>query len=126
ARDRQITRIADPDQPVTPPAEWTVAGRAMRKPNGAEFVTGSHRFAADMALPGMVVGKVLRPPAFRARLEEVDAGAAEGIPGVTVVRDGDFVGVVAPNAQAAERAIEALKARWQTELQVSSPELFDD
>ena len=125
ARDRQITRIADPDQPVTPPAEWTVAGRAMRKPNGAEFVTGSHRFAADMALPGMVVGKVLRPPAFRARLEEVDAGAAEGIPGVTVVRDGDFVGVVAPNAQAAERAIEALKARWQTELQVSSPELFD-
>ncbi|MCW5841760.1 MAG: molybdopterin-dependent oxidoreductase [Caldilinea sp.] len=125
ARDRQITRIADPDQPVTPPAEWTVAGRPMRKPNGAAIVTGSHRFAADMVLPGMLAGKVLRPPAFRATLEALDTDAAGHLPGVTVVRDGDFVGVVAPDELAATRAIDALRARWQTALQVSSPELFD-
>ena len=125
ARDRQITRIADPDQPVTPPAEWTVAGQPMRKPNGAAFVTGRHRFAADMALPAMLAGKVLRPPAFRATLESLDTRAAEQLPGVIVVRDGDFVGVVAPNEAAAVRAGDALKARWQTELQISSPELFD-
>ncbi len=125
AHDRQITRIADHGQPVTPPAEWTVAGKPMRKPNGQAFVTGTHRFATDMALPGMYAGKLLRPPAFRSQLETLDARDAEAMPGVTVVREGDFVGVVAPDALTATRAINALKARWQTELQVSQAELFD-
>ena len=125
ARDRCIVRIADPERPLTPPADWIVAGQPMRKANDQAFVTGQHRFAADMTLPGMLVGKVLRPPAFRATLLELDASAAQAIADVTVVQDGDFVGVAAPDELTAARAIAAIRARWQTELQVSQPELFD-
>ncbi|MEI2776498.1 MAG: molybdopterin cofactor-binding domain-containing protein [Tetrasphaera sp.] len=86
ARDRRIVRIVDPEQPVTPPADWTIAGQPMRKANGQAFVTGQHRFVADIALPGMLVGKVLRPPAFRATLQELDASAAAAMADVTVVQ----------------------------------------
>ncbi len=48
----------------------------------------------------------------------------EAIDGVTVVRDGDFIGVTAPNEQIAERAIEALQAKWKTKPQISNNELF--
>ena len=51
----------------------------------------------DVERPGMLRGKVLRPPAFGARLASLDTSQAEAMPGVKVVRDGDFVGVVAPN-----------------------------
>ncbi len=125
ARDRRIVRIADPMQPVTPPAAWRIAGKPMHKPDAQAFVTGRHRFTADLALPGMLVGKVLRPPAFRATLLELDASAAAAMPGVTVVHEGDFVGVTAPDELTAVRAIDAIRARWQMELQVSQPELFD-
>jgi isoquinoline 1-oxidoreductase len=63
----------------------------------------------------MRVGKVLRPPAFGARLRALDSAAAEAIPGVQVVREGDgsgLVGVVAPDELTAERALLALRAQW--------------
>src|SRR5262249_50211335 len=69
---------------------------------------------SDVKRPGMLFGKVLRPPAFKATLVSVETRAAEALPGVAVVRDGSFVGVVAPTEQAAERALAALKAEWKT------------
>jgi nicotinate dehydrogenase subunit B len=95
-------RIADPAQPVTPPAAWTIAGQPMHKPDAQAFVTGRHRFTTDLTLPGMLIGKVLRPPAFRATLLEVDVSAAAAMPGVTVVHAGDFVGVAAPDELTAD------------------------
>jgi isoquinoline 1-oxidoreductase len=47
------------------------------------------------------------------------------MPGVHVVRDGDFVGVTAPTEQEAERALKALKAEWKTSPQISSKDLFE-
>jgi nicotinate dehydrogenase subunit B len=112
-------------EPVTPAEHWTIAGRSVPKVDGRTFVTGSHRYTSDQRLPGMLYGKVLRPPAFRATLLSVDTRAAEAMDGVVVVRDGDFVGVAAPEERAAAQAVEAIRARWRTELQVSHPELFD-
>jgi nicotinate dehydrogenase subunit B len=125
ARDRRIVHIADPERPLAPPADWVVAGQPMRKIGGQAFVIGRHRFAADMTLPDMLVGKVLRPPAFRATLHALDSSAAQTMADVTVVHDGDFVGVTAPDELTATHAINAIRARWQTEMQVSQPELFD-
>jgi nicotinate dehydrogenase subunit B len=125
ARDRYILRIADDSQPVTPPAAWTTAGQSVPKTDGRAFVTGEHQFATDIRLPGMLYGKILRPPAFQATLDRFDADAAEALEGVTVVREGDFVGVTAPDELRAERALEAIRASWRTILQVSQPELFD-
>ena len=125
ARDRQIRRIAAEDTPVTPPADWAVAGQSAAKADGHAFVVGTHEFASDVTLPGMLYGKVLRPPAFGAVLQSLDTRAAEALDGVAVIREGDFVGVVAPDEHTAAKAVDALRPQWRTELQVSQPELFD-
>ena len=66
-----------------------------------------------MKRPGMLYGKVLHPPSFGATLVSLDASAAEAMPGVKVVRDGDFVGVAAPDPDTAAKALAALKAQWK-------------
>jgi len=60
----------------------------------------------------MMFGKVLRATGFNATLVSVDTSAAEKMPGVKLVRDGDFIGVVAPDAYMAEQAIAAIQAKW--------------
>lgn len=125
ARDRQLLRIADEAAPVTPPEAWRVAGESAAKVDGGAFVTGRHAYASDVALPGMLFGKVLRAPAFQAELESVETQAATALEGVTVVQEGGFVGVTAPDELTAARAIDALRAKWRTTLQVSQPEVFE-
>ena len=46
----------------------------------------------------MLYGKVLRPPSFGATLVSLDSSMAQAMPGVKVVREGDFVGLTAPDA----------------------------
>ena len=72
----------------------------------------------------MLVGKVLRPPSFKATLVSVKTAEAEALPGVTVVRDGDFVGVAAPSEREAENALDAVQAEWRETPQPSAKELF--
>jgi isoquinoline 1-oxidoreductase len=117
---------AIPDQvPETPPAEWRVVGHPTPKVDAASVVTGQKRFASDLKRPGMLHGKVLRPTAYRATLKSLDTAAAEAMPGVTVVHDGDFVGVVAPSEEVATKALEAIRAEWEAQPLVKPEELFD-
>jgi isoquinoline 1-oxidoreductase len=109
---------------TTPADKWTVAGTSVPKADGRAYVTGAHQYCSDIRREGMLFGKVLRPAAIKATLASIDAKAAEAMPGVTVVRDGDFVGAVAPTAHAAAEAVAAIKAEWKTVPQVSSEELF--
>ena len=113
------------EDPVTPATEWKIAGRPIHKIGGRDFVTGRHRYPADLKRPGMLYGKVLRPIAFGATLASVDLSAAKAMPGVVAVRDGDFIGVAAPDELTAKRAAAAIKAEWKTTRQSSSRELFD-
>ncbi|HEU4419272.1 MAG TPA: molybdopterin cofactor-binding domain-containing protein, partial [Planctomycetota bacterium] len=94
-------------------SEWQVCGRDLPKAAGRAMVTGAHRYPSDIVRPGMLHGRVLRPSAFGAKLKSLDDKAAAAMPGVTVVRDGDLTGVVAPTAHAAERAVAALVASWE-------------
>ena len=75
----------------------------------------------------MLYGKVLRPPSYGAKLTEIDLAPAKAIDGVVVVRDGDFVGVAAPNTHVAKRAIAELEktAKWEPAPHPSSAKLFD-
>jgi isoquinoline 1-oxidoreductase len=100
--------------PVAAAASWKVAGAPTPKVDGRDFVTGAHRYASDMTRPGMLYGRMLRAPQFEAALTSLDAAKAEAVAGVKVVRDGDFVGVVAPDAYTAQRAVKALadSAKW--------------
>jgi nicotinate dehydrogenase subunit B len=101
------------EDPLIAPADWTVAGKPIGKVDGRDFVTGRHKYVSDMKLPGMQYGKVLRPESFGATIASIDVSAAQSMPGVAVVRDGDFVGVTTPDPQTAERALKAIKVEWK-------------
>ena len=104
-------RVVGEDAPTTPADKWTTAGTSVAKVDGRAFVTGATRYASDVKRPGMLVGKVLRPPSFKATLVSVKTADAEALPGVTVVHDGDFVGVAAPSEHEAEEALDAASGR---------------
>ena len=110
---------------VTPPDKWQVAGTSVPKVNAREFVTGKHKYASDHKLPGMLYGRVLRAPSFNAKLVSVDTTAAAKMPGVTVVHDGDFVGVAATDEHLAQKALTAINAKWDEQPDhVSNANLF--
>lgn len=123
-KGQQLVHSIPAESPLIPAVNWKVAGKSERKIDGREFVTGKHRYPSDQILPGMLHGKILRPPAFDATLLSLDTQNAEQM-GVAVVRDGNFVGVAAPSAELASSAIAALHAEWKSEPQPSSKELFD-
>jgi CO/xanthine dehydrogenase Mo-binding subunit len=78
-----------------------------------DIVTGRAKFVADVRLPGMAHGAMVRPPARGAKLRSLDDSAARAMPGVVaVVRDGDVVGVVAEREEQARAAAAAVIAEW--------------
>ena len=124
ARGKMLAQDLPAEDPITPAAQWRIAGKPIPKVDGRSFVTGHHQFTTDIQLPGMLYGKVLRPPSFGATLASCDDTAAKAISGVVVVRDGDFVGVAAPSAHEAQSALDAVRAQWKEVSQISSKEIF--
>ena len=108
-----LDREAGAPVPVKPPGRWSVAGRSAPRLDLPDKVTGRPRFLHDLVLPGMLYGRVVRPPAVVAEL--LSTGDPELPPGVVTVRDGSFLGVVAPADATALRAARliARAARWQ-------------
>ena len=75
--------------------------------DGRAFVTGRHQYTPDLTRPGLLYGRIVRPDGFGGTLVSVDDARARAMTGVTVVRDGDFLGVVAPT----ERGVVARRGR---------------
>ena len=113
-RGQNLTRTIPAAGALVPALEWKVAGTSVPKVNGRDIVTGAHRYTYDLKRPALQYGKVLYPPSFGAELISLDSSAAEKLPGIHVVHEGNFVGVTAPDAQAAEKALTALNAEWKT------------
>lgn len=125
AKGKKLLKSINENVPVVPVDKWTVTGTSVHKVNGESFVTGRHKYVSDMNVPGMFHGKVLRPPSFGAELVTVDSTEAEKIPGVVVVRDGNFVGVAAPDLQTAGKALSLIQTEWKTSPQPSRNEIFE-
>src|SRR5262249_18055216 len=77
--------------------------------------------------PGMLYGKVLRPPAFGAKLTGIDLAPAKALKDVIVTQDDQFVGVAAPSTFLAQQALETISQtpKMETAPHPSSQELFD-
>jgi isoquinoline 1-oxidoreductase len=126
ARGKTLAQMLPDADPVTPPNQWTIAGLPLPKVEARDFVTGKHQFTPDVRPEGLLHGKVLRPPSFGATLVSCDDSALKSLPEVTLVRDGNFVGVAAPSELEAERAVAAIQARWQESPQpVSDSNIFE-
>lgn len=123
-RGKKLARAISSDVATTPAEKWKVEGTSVPKVDGRALVTGAHQYASDVKRPGMLHGKVLRPPAFKASLVSVQIDAAKALPGVTVVHEGDFVAVAAPTEHAATVALAAVQAQWKTTPQPASADLY--
>jgi len=123
-RGQKLVRTVD-DAVATPASAWTLEGTSAPKVDAHAMVTGGHRYTSDVVRPNMLCGRVLRPPAFKAKLTSFDAKSAGDIQDIVIVRDGDFAGAVAPDEATADRAIREIKAEWSNEPQPSNKELFE-
>ena len=124
ARGKTLAQNLPAEDPVTPAAEWTVAGKAIAKVDGRSFVTGKHQYTPDLRPAALLYGKILRPPSFGATLSSYDDSTTKAMPGVFVVRDGDFVGVAASGEHQAQNALNSIHAQWKEVPQISNKELF--
>jgi nicotinate dehydrogenase subunit B len=124
-RGQKLVKIAATEPSLTDPAQWRVAGKTAGKVDGKAFVTGAHQYTSDMIRPGMLHGKVFRPPALDSSLVSVDTKKAEKLANVIVVHDGDFAGVAAPDPEIARNALELLEVEAQARPQIGEAELFD-
>lgn len=84
--------------------------------------TGAPVFIQDLRPDGMLHGRVVRPPAYGAKLQSIDEAAASALPGVVkVVRDGSFVGVIAQREEQAIAAADALRRSGKWEMLKGTP-----
>ncbi|MEJ7644626.1 MAG: molybdopterin cofactor-binding domain-containing protein [Chryseolinea sp.] len=124
AAGKKLLKAINKNAKIKPVEEWKISGTPVLKVGGESFITGRHKYVSDMTLPDMLHGKVLRAPSYGATLIDVDLNAAKKIPGVIVLRDGEFVGVAAPTRRKATDAISAMKPRWKLSEQASRKEIF--
>ena len=113
ARGRKLVKVIPENIAVTQPSEWTIAGTSVTKVDAEDFVTGKHRYTSDIKRQGMLYGKVVRPAAFNAKFRSANTKPAQAIPGVKVVVDENFIGVIAPDQQTANRAATLIAVDWQ-------------
>jgi isoquinoline 1-oxidoreductase len=119
AKGRKLVKVIPDNISITQPKDWTIAGKPVTKVDAMNYVSGQHRYASDIKREGM------RPAQFNSKLVSVDAKAAEAMPGVKVVTDGNFVAVVAPDQQTAAKAANVIATDWKADGQPSNAQLFD-
>jgi nicotinate dehydrogenase subunit B len=94
------------------PSEYKIVGQPLKREDIAPKVYCQQDFVTDVKVPGMVHGRVIRPPVAGATPVAVDESSVKDIPGVKVVREKDFIGVVADTEWNAIKAAQALKVEW--------------
>jgi CO/xanthine dehydrogenase Mo-binding subunit len=96
-----------------PANEWTILGKSVQRLDLPALVSGEAEFIHNLRVPGMLHGRVIRPPVVGAKLVAVDESSVRDLPGeVRVVVKNDFVGVVAAGQWQAIQAAAALKVTW--------------
>ena len=89
--------------------EFNFIGQRTIRPDGHDKVTGKANYAADLALPGMIWGKILRSPHAHAKILKLDTSRAEAMSGVMSVATFDDLPSVSNEAiQSGEGAIDSL------------------
>jgi CO/xanthine dehydrogenase Mo-binding subunit len=101
---------ADPDVPLRSTDARSLTGTDVPRLDLPDKIFGRPRYIQDLRPPGLLFGRVIRPPSPGARL----LSAAQDLDGLTVVRDGSFLGVIGPDEAAVARGAETLRssATW--------------
>ena len=115
ASEGLLHRSASGDVAQKPAAQHTIIGQSVPRIDIPPKVRGGAIYVQDLRLPGMLHGRVVRPPSYGARLTVLEDGPVRAMPGVVaVVRNGSFLGVLAEREEQAIAARNALilAASW--------------
>ncbi len=109
-------KLAPPkDVTLRDPADWKIAGKPLHRLDIPDKVRGKPVFAVDVSLPGMLHASIAQCPVFGGKVANVDAALALGMRGVKkVVREEDFVAVIADSWWRANEAVKKLRIDWNT------------
>ncbi len=122
AGEVSLARAASGSAPPKPSAEHAIVGRSAPRRDLRAKLSGAV-YVHDMELPGMVYGRVLRPPAHGARLKALDEVALLALPGVVgLCVSGSFVALAAAREEQAVAALEAARGITQWEASPALPE----
>src|ERR1041385_2629243 len=91
---KRINLQVDANAPLKDPAKYTIVGKPLLRPDVADKCTGKNVYVQDFSLPGMLHGRIIRPPAIGAKLMSVDESSIRGMPQVRIIRIQNFLGVV--------------------------------
>ncbi len=95
------------------PSDWKVLGQPIPSLDRPALMTGTFEFVHNVRVPGMLHGRVVRPPEVGATVVSLDETSVRNIAGIVkVVRQKDFIGVVAEKQLQAEEAARKLKVTW--------------
>jgi isoquinoline 1-oxidoreductase beta subunit len=101
------------DVALRDPKNWKIAGQPMHRLDIPDKVRGRPVFGVDVVLPGMLHASIAQCPVFGGKVASVDDSAAMKMRGVKkVVREEDFVAVVADNWWRANQALKQVKVDW--------------
>lgn len=126
AKGKKILRRLEGKKVLKAPVEFTVVGTSVSRRDAADKVTGKAKYAGDLREPGMLYARILRPPAHDAKLIGADTSGAKTIDGVRVIEDGDMIAVLHEDPEAAEQALETIKARWdRPKAEVDDKTIYD-
>jgi nicotinate dehydrogenase subunit B len=107
---------AQPASKLKAPSSFTAMGKSFPRVDIPAKVTGGATYVQDIRLPGMLHARVVRPPSYGAQLVSLDPTPVEHLPGVVkIVRDGNFLAVIAEREYQSIKAMRALStvAKWQ-------------
>jgi CO/xanthine dehydrogenase Mo-binding subunit len=107
---------AQPQSKLTPPSALRYIGKPMQRVDIPGKVTGGVSYVQDLKLDGMLHARVVRPPSYGAKLLDFDQTSIASMPGiVSVIRDGNYLAVVAEQEFQAIKAMQALTAiaKWK-------------
>jgi isoquinoline 1-oxidoreductase beta subunit len=108
-------RVPPTDVQLRDPSAWKIAGKPVRRLDIPDKVRGKPVFGVDVSLPGMLHASIAQCPVFGGKVKDVDASAAQTMRGVKkIVREDDFVAVVADNWWRANQALKRVKIDWDT------------
>ena len=97
---------------VKAPSQYTVVGKPLPRRDVGGKVFGTADFVTDVRLPGMLHGRMIRPPTAGSAIARVDEAAIGAIPGARVIREGELLAVVAPREWDAVQAARLLAVEW--------------
>jgi nicotinate dehydrogenase subunit B len=100
------------------PVSYTIVGSRIPRRDLPAKVKGTYSFVQHARLPGMLHGRVVRPRGQvgygnAPKIRSVDEASIKDLPGVQIVRQRDFIGVVAQRQWDAVRAARQLKVDWE-------------